>query len=751
MISNEDIFQYNESRDKLVRSLSMKELHKNFNRIIVVCADSIDSAIEAPINLVRYSFVSKALLKISSQFIFEQFGIYPSNSGKNPSYDSLIDNELVIWMPHLNTFAVNALLLQFRSPVSFHDFIICKITGTALNYSYDTTMAQQHRIRILKMCDENMYWTLKTNCNMNITSLFASRMFRTSYLNIESTPNVETGVASEQADYLKDLHKTNRFVNPSSVNEEGFIHYYLPESVSYTTDDLIHIYDLCSEIEKRYFVFTMLCSKNLCHLVLKAKFMTHVKSMITKYMTLFMYCLKYAWLSMYIEESLKYKSMNVDDRFVFSCEDVINLPADIINVKDCAYLPLLIDSKTLNFSKNFIPDNIENKNLKLNCCSTEQLVERIRDFVWEPMIATFVSPNDLINVIGSSLHNGWEHVGICGSIMAACLPSHNVIKPSNDGHSGENFRKFVKTYYGDSDTDMAINLVGPEFIEKVNSIKDNFQTLFDNIQSTNDTNSTNNKLIFRADLTVQVFINKTFIDEHAPGLTESEMETEINSGNKRFESIIYKHYLEKCMEKVNDDLENGINITNDIYEPRYRIVPLSSLSIKYSGFSTAEPIQISENLKYKLSHPFLRTPFEIFSVRKNIIKTVANFHVPIVRSYFNGTRAYILPSCVSALKTKINIDIKYFSSGKFPGHTIIKYLNRGFGTVLNKKEINEIMDYRSNNKCEKFTVFKDNKSRNFSNSYVIGKHVKLLTSLTYTNGNIKPLNENTVNNELMNE
>jgi hypothetical protein len=100
------------------------------------------------------------------------------------------------------------------------------------------------------------------------------------------------------------------------------------------------------------------------------------------------------------------------------------------------------------------------------------------------------------------------------------------------------------------------------------------------------------------------------------------------------------------------------------------------------------------NYKFRISSDYLPRNFEFFMIKyKEFFSTVAKFHLPIVRSYFNGKTVYMTPSCISACMTQINIDYKYFAGSKDPIEIINKYRMRGFGTILNEREILRLIEY----------------------------------------------------------
>jgi hypothetical protein len=55
------------------------------------------------------------------------------------------------------------------------------------------------------------------------------------------------------------------------------------------------------------------------------------------------------------------------------------------------------------------------------------------------------------------------------------------------------------------------------------------------------------------------------------------------------------------------------------------------------------------NYKFRISSPYLPHNFELFQTKyPEFFATVSRFHLPIVRSYYDGNTVYMLPSCISA-------------------------------------------------------------------------------------------------------
>ncbi len=105
-------------------------------------------------------------------------------------------------------------------------------------------------------------------------------------------------------------------------------------------------------------------------------------------------------------------------------------------------------------------------------------------------------------------------------------------------------------------------------------------------------------------------------------------------------------------------------------------------------------IRFSETIKFKITSRFMKHPIEVFKINeKEFFSTVAKFHLSCVRSYYNGTTCYLLPSAITAYHTLTNTDFKYFVGSTDPITIINKYRQRGYTTILNKTERNQFLSH----------------------------------------------------------
>ena len=113
-------------------------------------------------------------------------------------------------------------------------------------------------------------------------------------------------------------------------------------------------------------------------------------------------------------------------------------------------------------------------------------------------------------------------------------------------------------------------------------------------------------------------------------------------------------------------------------------------------------MKFSETLKYKVTSKYINHTLEFFKINeKEFFSTVSRFHLPCVRSYYNGVTCYMLPSAVTAYHTLVNIDFKYFVGSHDPINILEKYRSRGYGFIMNKYEIQQYTSYIKVNELHK--------------------------------------------------
>ncbi len=96
--------------------------------------------------------------------------------------------------------------------------------------------------------------------------------------------------------------------------------------------------------------------------------------------------------------------------------------------------------------------------------------------------------------------------------------------------------------------------------------------------------------------------------------------------------------------------------------------------------------------KHKYVVRGLHRDIDIFHV-DDIAASVVRYHLDIVRAYYTGDTLHCFPSFISAANTGINTDIRWSSNRKDVRDIVLKYFQRGFGTLLNMNDRNSLLRY----------------------------------------------------------
>lgn len=173
-----------------------------------------------------------------------------------------------------------------------------------------------------------------------------------------------------------------------------------------------------------------------------------------------------------------------------------------------------------------------------------------------------------------------------------------------------------------------------------------------------------------------------------------------------FDDYLEEYYpSKKCLKKhINgenhrdklSDIDIMIDLTDDL-KFTCKVIEIFDSIKEITGDSSIDLqfIETKKSFKYKIVGDTLQRSVELFRIYSHPMGIVSRFHFPVVRGYYDGRNVKLLPSFVSAAKTGINIDYKWFSSNKSPRELILKLFSRGFATLLNSTEHEIINDVKN--------------------------------------------------------
>ena len=748
--------------------LKQKEFYYNFESVYVICLKPNTKLEEYVYNesltIEELECLSKQFDLIRSNIKLLNNPVHKSQVVLIDSYYLKIFNnqfefkekELVIPLFNISSETYNLYSKQFTAHFTTRDYLAIKL----VNEFYSNNHANINYIsEILKNSESANYWTKKFNNNLNITNKFINRGFNLS-LNqrindqkIKDVLNDINKMPKEGDAYLNYIYRKSVYVDISSIiKKNGYSLYKINENIDLKESDISYLLNtMNSQYEFYNLTMSLLISKDYCHYVLNNPlyinklrkwtntFSSNEIDLIELFKPAFQYAMGYSWLTLYMEECIKKTKIMEDDRFVFTIDQANKLPtfpfsSDMVQndmFRHNPYLPLLISDKVMNLNNNTMGVKISYQNdNKMGVVSLEKFKENFNIFL--------TSDKDINIFDGVDMTN----LGISGSVIPACITKYNPLM-----NVFESLDRYYKEYYSTSDMDIMCNLEDDfEYIDRVSKFHK---------QISEKCKSFNDELVeLSSEKVAALIVNETFIKKN---IVDSDMTYEYiltNLDNEKVKLKFYKFYTEyKIKEnekyintdkwKNNDynsyfDIVNTDNIriifgrtkqdwtrywdnvkkTKTTIEEQNALDDLEDIEKEYnyksediieddeSDYIDNVLFKCHENIKYRIKSSFLNHEFEIFKIRwPTFFSTVSNFHLPCVRGYYDGNQVYLLPSCITAAMTLINLDYKYFAGSKDPIEIVNKYRQRGYSLPLNDSEKIRLTSYSS--KIDKWNILYD--------------------------------------------
>lgn len=741
--------------DKYVKlvDLTQREFYYNFTKVYAIClknnGEITDKFYSEVINTKDLNKFIKNLelvecdIKLLNNPIHKSQVIlidsyYLKLFNRNIDFD---DKELVIPLVNITLNTYNKYLKQFTGTFRMEDYFSVKIA----NDFYQNPYPNIHYItEMLRNSNATGYWTKRNNTKLNISNKFINRGFnlslsqRISDIKLKNVLQELNKMPREGDAYLSYIYRKSMYVDVSSViKKNGYSLYKIDQDVDITNNDIKYILDnITSSYELYSLATTLLISKRYCHLVLNndifiEKLMNWkneygvMSNLIQKYVPAIQYAMGYSWLALYAEECIKKSRITNDDRFVFTIDQASKLPFFPVKVtnQDYRYNPyitLLINDQILNLESNLMGVAIDpNKKLGVN-----NLSEFKRRF------NIFMSSNEDLDILEDVNMN---NLGISGSVIPACVTKYN---PLMDKFS--TLDRYFNEYYVTSDVDIMCNLEND--FDYINKFHNFFNKINENCKKNGSfAEFTNIKIA--ALIVNESFIRKNIVDDNLnyefilTNLDNEDVKCKFYSKYREYkikENFKFVKDLKWKEEKYNDyfDIVSIDNIrivfarTKKDWEIYWKNVKATKNSeeeknaegdleeVEKEYYHKSEEFEdgsdefleddnvlfkVYSNIKFKVKSPILNHEFEFFKIKypTSFFSTVANFHLPCVRGYYDCKQVYLLPSCITAAMTLINLDYKYFAGSNDPIEILNKYRSRGYSIALNDSEKIRFISYSS--------------------------------------------------------
>jgi hypothetical protein len=646
-----------------------------------------------------------------------------------------------IVIPIFNIEYTNILkyLEQYQTNNTLQNIYNIKVLNKYFDMNDSTFYADNFICQIINNLEHSHYWTNSYNCKLNMSIKFKERnmSFQSNQMTDKNIASIVRKIFDTQLtndstkeNYIKDIemnikHKKHNYVDISSViKEKGFTLYKLGAKTDFTREDINQLFAVLNEKQRFLMFANLMASNKYCHLVINNEHILQtMNTEINKFAPLFKYLMSYAWIRFYIEECITKSWVKTSDDFIFDINTASQLPVfpfNHSNPKENPYSPILISDSELNPSKNIcgIGD--------YNTHNRHQIICNLEEFKFRMNIFCTGNPN-------TNLFEGFDFdkykVGITGSLMTACLQkNHPLMSRFNSDTLDKKFINYFNEYYATSDVDIMFIIKNTfEFIDNVNAL---YKQIVINICKFNSQNANPSHVKLILTKLGYLFVNEEFINKNInfddPCKNINKVKYVINNINdddvkSKFQPFYEELRIQKYKELINNYSDEEIIQLKDKYPDIFTLDRVdfkvyinnntkfkhTKTTTKYNSLDDCNleqefdinhenmgEINLVYTYKYKIESPHINHPLELFSIKYNdFLSVVSRFHLPCVRSYYNGSNVYLTPSCISAHMTYMNLDYKYITGSKDPIDIINKYRMRGFGTWLNAGEKNIFVKY----------------------------------------------------------
>ena len=155
--------------------------------------------------------------------------------------------------------------------------------------------------------------------------------------------------------------------------------------------------------------------------------------------------------------------------------------------------------------------------------------------------------------------------------------------------------------------------------------------------------------------------------------------------NKSIRGIEYNQLADIDISITSRDFDTFKKNALELYEAIKK-------NCEHRGDVYIKEVKTLSQIKYKIFGPGIPRPMDIFRIPYDPVKMVKKFHVHAVKMYYDN-EVTMFRSCVACLLSGVGENYKWFSCNKVAADVLLKYAQRGFSIILNKKERDAISKY----------------------------------------------------------
>ena len=694
--------------------------------------------LRSPIELAESFSVKTGLISVMPEHL-RPFTTIPASSRHYLVYLMLDsrENQVNLW--------INAHRIESLEP-----FISIKLFSS-FNEIRDSYLNAEIEKMISNFSDFN-WWCKSDNCNISLNQEFKRRKFGLEHVLNNIDPNnqaliektLQKTIHSIQIKQCSANNNYNAFVIPTTPAENNSMqtnvnNKFQPMTRNLTTlaisrDEVrsLILSRMLNERELCRLVCGLLTSNIYAHYILKdVEILEYITPLMQKAKELFGYALQYAWIAFFWDEFHLKSKIKTQNRIVLSLEAASLLPcypiiADQPHINP--YFALLIENADKSLIHNIASVKpIVVTNEQCNIVNLEEFKRRLN---------IFLSGSANIDLLANV---DWSKIAVTGGCMAAIMPVNNPLmlkfkQPGNNLVTDALLRQFFDEYYHKSDIDIACNTKSfLEFIDTVVAVKTAIQQ-----QIVAHKLGVEDAVSVKTYKNLAIHVNSRQLREAcARGvvpLSVGDYQMIMDNQNSDYVKLYFYELYQTHKREINcrhrvilgdnakqhsEYLEilnypplSSVNLIiyedcfkymTDISESSDELDLMFYLDVEGRRLSHHEAViksagqlfmRFSENPKYRISCTHMCHDIEMFRIiNEDFMECVQRFHLPCVRSYYDGTTCYLLPSAITAYQTFINMDFKYFQGSNDPIKILNKYRGRGYSTILNSTEIVQFVQY----------------------------------------------------------
>ena len=729
-----------------------------FENLVSICRKC--SLVNIDINAMKNIKLFKKAKIVSGAFLMQLF---------NRQFDV---NEIVINMIDFNKTQTKLYAACYNNVYTKLDLLL-KVSSMCDLYDITKNIyTREHLNGLIFNIEPMSHWSYTENTLFNMNEVFNKRKLSYNPMRQVNESNdivINNLSRNVHNNYIDEMINEDSQVNTNKLIEtkSEYMNIYeslkkSPKRTYFATIDnnmATHVDTVCKifkifehdESLQYRLIYMMMTSKELCHLVVNNKnLLEKITPLLNKYLYVYKYLWGYAWVSLYIEEAIFSTKSTKLNRFVFDIDTASLLPTFpflMTKPKTNPYFCLQLNDNLIDIENNCIGlTSLQDHYTYYGVCTRAEAIKRTN---------IFMTGNSNLNPLDGL---DKEIFAVSGSIIPACLQRLNPLFEYSAPYLMTNdnrWNAYFSHYYENADIDLMCGVRNNN--EFITHVADAIAIIAKNLKcDVNDIHIEPSK-------SVSVFVSQLFcttcindinselgtsytVDNLQKGLNELITNNLSDNNENLYTNLKHYFYRDYIIEKNEQlkkwnkersthdsvymklmDMNNSINELNEltIRSMTFNLTKANYIKRDYetsffvSDFSTDQinpeedylVFKFADAIKFKLSSSKLMRQFEVFKVEPgDPFKTVARFHNPCVRGYMQGDNFWLLPSCISAFMTMINIDYKYFAGSRNPIDIINKYRMRGYGVILNKNELADFIYFNTNIKTNGCLFYSTNKN-----------------------------------------